>query len=314
MSIFDKLKSLFERRDKISGTEIMEIVCEIAAVLNAACGGDHCAKCFTPKPRVMHKMGLKFQKPDVRDLKRFIDRSAPVAQSVDLRPGMPPVYDQGQLGSCTANAISGAVQYLCMKEKYKFQFTPSRLFLYYNERVIEGTVLEDSGAELRDGLKALNSEGICPEAEGDGTNPDWLWPYSDGLIKFRLQPPAQCYKDAVLHKAIKYESVPLDANAMRQCLSEGFPVIIGINVYSSFESQQAASTGEIPMPDTSTEQLLGGHALLVVGYRADGSWIVRNSWGASWGDHGYCYLPEAYLTNPNLASDFWCLELEGDVA
>lgn len=268
-----------------------------------------------------HAFGLIKQKPDHRDFKLSRKVTGVFPASVDLRPDMPPVYDQGQLGSCTANAIAGAIEYLCLKQNYKWKFTPSRLFIYYNERVVEGSVFQDAGASLRDGLKVVNSQGVCPEAEGDGSNPDWLWTYSDNQIKFRLQPPSQCYKNALMHKALKYESVPLDANAIKTCVAAGFPVVFGISVYSSFESGSANTTGVIPMPDTSTESLLGGHALLVVGYMPGASiagadpntayFIFRNSWNTTWGCEGYGFINEAYLTDPDLASDFWAIELIG---
>lgn len=270
-----------------------------------------------------HSFGLIKGKPDHRDFKLSRPTISPsdLPISVDLRPQMPPVYDQGQLGSCTANAIAGAVQYLCVKNAYKWAFTPSRLFIYYNERVVEGTVLQDAGADLRDGLKVLNSQGVCPEAMADGSNPGWLWPYSDGPVKFRLQPPSQCYRDALLHKAVKYESVPLDATTMQSLLVEGLPVIFGIQVYASFESDSANTTGVIPMPDVSSEELLGGHALLAVGYMpgsmiagADATknyFIFRNSWNTTWGAEGYGFIPFDYLTDSSLGSDYWCCELIG---
>jgi C1A family cysteine protease len=264
-------------------------------------------------PQTKYAYGWKAQRPDKRDLKLSLPHisTADLPASVDLRPSMPPVYDQGQLGSCTANAIAAAVQYLCMKANYKWPFTPSRLFIYYNERVMEGTVLTDSGAQLRDGLTALNKQGICPEAEGDGTTPDWLWPYSDNQLQFRLPPPAQCYKDAVLHAATKFEACPLDAPTMQSTLAQGLPIIFGITVYSSFEGGTVATDGMVPMPNTDTESVLGGHALLCVGYETINNelyFIFRNSWSASWGVNGYGYIPAAYLTDPDLASDFWVLQ------
>lgn len=264
--------------------------------------------------------GLKRQQLDFRDLKvsrpSLADESLPASADI-IRPKMPPVYDQGQLGSCTANAIAAAIEYCLIAQQYPYPFTPARLFIYYNERLVEGTVGMDAGAELRDGLKVVNSQGVCPESDINGKHQDWWWTYSDNQIKFRLHPSQSCYKDALLHKSVKYEAVDLDANQIKTLLAAGHPVIFGISVYSSFESDSAAKTGIIPMPATS-ESLLGGHALLAVGYtRAlpDGTTatedyvIFRNSWADTWGDKGYGYIPMSYLTNANLASDFWTIEI-----
>src|SRR6202140_1733769 len=118
---------------------------------------------------------------------------------VDLRQSCPAVYDQGQLGSCTANGIAGAIQFDRMKQNLKPDFTPSRLFIYYNERVIEGTVNSDSGAQIRDGIKSVASLGVCPEPE---------WPYR--IAKFASKPPARAYNDARLDRAVSYQSIVQD--------------------------------------------------------------------------------------------------------
>lgn len=277
-----------------------------------------------------HAYGWIKQSVDERDVKltRPVALKTDLPPSVDLRPQMPPPYDQGQLGSCSANAIAAAVEYYCIKTDYKWKFTPSRLFMYYNERALEGTIDQDAGAELRDGLKSLNLNGICPETEGDGTKPDWLWPYSDGPDLFKQKPPEACYKDSVLHEALKYEAVPPNAAAVMTVLAAGIPIIFGIPVYSSFESASVAACGVVPLP-SSRDQLQGGHAVLAVGYFnklpptvlaaakkarrtvAGGAYVlVRNSWGSDWGDGGYFYLPlSAYMCK--LGDDFWALEAVG---
>jgi C1A family cysteine protease len=234
--------------------------------------------------------------PDFRDFAYEKTAKTTLPTQVDLRSQMPPVYDQGQIGSCTANAWAGAVEYLWIKKKQ--EFTPSRLFIYYNERLIEGDVKTDGGAQIRDGGKTLATQGVCYESS---------WPYTKN---FATKPSTKCYTAALGHKAQQYSRVNQDSTSIKTALSNGDPVVIGISVYESFESDSAAQTGIIPMPQKS-EQLLGGHALLVVGYDDTKQWfIVRNSWGASWGSAGYCFLPYAYLTNSNLASDFWVLQSE----
>jgi C1A family cysteine protease len=215
----------------------------------------------------------------------------------DLRAKCPPVYDQGQLGSCTANAIAAAVEFDLMKEK-KNVFIPSRLFIYYNERVMEGTVDSDSGAQIRDGVKSVASKGDCPEK---------LWPYD--INKFTEKPPQSCFKEGVKHKAVQYQRVIRDLNQMKGCMASGYPFVFGFSVYQSFESQQVAKSGHASMPAPG-EKAVGGHAVVAVGYDDSQNWfIVRNSWGTGWGMKGYFTLPYAYLLNESLSDDFWTIRI-----
>jgi len=237
--------------------------------------------------------------PDHRDLKYVSLMSVDTLPvSVDLRPYCPPIYDQGNLGSCTANAISAAIEFDQFKQKLKFPFVPSRLFIYYNERVIEGSVKSDSGAMIRDGIKTVAKQGAPPEK---------YWPYIES--KFRKKPTATSYKKATYYTVTKYQSVGQTVDEMKACLSSGFPFVFGFTVYESFESQTVAQTGIVSMP-TPNESVLGGHAVLCVGYNdATQRFIVRNSWGDSWGQHGYFEMPYAYLANPDLSDDFWVVNV-----
>lgn len=238
--------------------------------------------------------GWKPQKPDFRD-RKFTFEVMKLPPSIDYRPECPAVYNQGDLGSCTANAIAFLCEFDWMKEKKPNLYIPSRLFIYYNERVIEGTVDSDSGAELRDGIKSLNKWGFCPES---------LWPYD--INEFAVKPPADAYSTALKEIVKQYGSIEQNQTAMQTALVTGFPIVIGFTVYESFMSEQVASTGIVPMPGPN-ESVVGGHAVAIVGYNEQG-WIVRNSWGTDWGMQGYFIMPYQYFTDPNLASDLWCVE------
>lgn len=241
--------------------------------------------------------------PDHRDL-RFSPRvvtllAAALPAVVDLAPLCPPVYDQGQLGSCTGNAIAAALQFDRMRQKLP-DFTPSRLFIYYNERAMEGTISSDSGGQIRDGIKSVATQGDCPETQ---------WPYDPS--QFAVTPPQPCYDDAVKYKAVKYQAVAQDVGDMKACLAGGDPFVFGFNVHQSFETTAVAQTGIVPMPGYSWwDREVGGHAVLAVGYDdSEARFKVRNSWGTDWGQAGYFTIPYAYLADPDLASDFWTIQL-----
>ena len=242
--------------------------------------------------------------PDHRDFtyaapRRVVESLPP---SIDLRGQCPDVYDQGDLGSCTGNAIAGALEFDMMKQG-ETPATPSRLFIYYNERVMEHTVGSDAGAAIRDGIKSVAKQGACLEGQPGDAPP--AWPYVIG--SFAAAPPRACYADAKNHKSISYQSITQNLADMKGCVAEGYPMIFGFAVFEAFESAAVKQTGNVPMPG-SNDKTIGGHAVLAVGYDDEERvFIVRNSWGPDWGDHGYCYMPYAYLLDNNYADDFWTI-------
>lgn len=251
--------------------------------------------------------------PDARDhyfaVKPATMRKLPA--TVDLRPGCPSVYDQGNIGSCTANAIAGAIEFERRKAKQKPGFTPSRLFIYYNERSMEGSVANDAGAHIRDGIKSVNKQGVCAEK---------MWAYDDTAAvsdggpwpagaKPAQKPPKTCYAAALAYQAIQYQRVMPILGQMRGCLAEGNPFVFGFTVYASLYDGNGAPRKVVPLP-ASRDRVLGGHAVLAVGYKdAAQQFIVRNSWGPHNQDKGYFYMPYSYLTDSNLADDFWVIRL-----
>jgi C1A family cysteine protease len=234
--------------------------------------------------------------PDNRDHVYGAVRKIPakLPASVDLRPLCSKVEDQGDLGSCTANALAGALEFLMMKDKVKFS-DMSRLFIYYNERVMENSVKTDSGAMIRDGIKTMAKQGVCREKS---------WPYD--ITKFAKKPSKACYTEALDHQILSYARLGT-LDEMRACLADGFPFVFGFSVYDGFESQQVATSGILNMP-AQGERMQGGHAVLAVGYDDKAKRvIVRNSWGADWGMKGYFTMPYEYVADRNLSDDFWTI-------
>ncbi|HEY1462018.1 MAG TPA: C1 family peptidase [Terriglobales bacterium] len=237
--------------------------------------------------------------PDHRDLTyaapaEFL-RALPTM--VDLRTQCPPVYDQGQLGSCTGNSIAGAIQFEQIKQKSK-NFIPSRLFIYYNERAMENTINSDSGAQIRDGMKVVAKQGAPPETD---------WPYN--ITEFTDKPSAVAYKGGQKNRVLSYQRVSRTLSQFKGCLASGYPFVFGFTVYDSFESASVANSGQASMPQPG-EQVVGGHAVCAIGYDDKNQWfIVRNSWGPDWGMSGYFTLPYQYLLEENLSSDFWTIRM-----
>lgn len=214
-------------------------------------------------------------------------------------------YDQGSIGSCVSNSICATFK---LQESLPLSVEPSRLFHYYAVRSFEHAIGEE-GAYISDGFTILDSShtGVCSETK---------WPYITSRENTR--PPSVCFTEAKLNHLTTWAGVATGTsfvNDLKQVLVSGKAVVIGIAVYESFESDTANSTGMIPMPDTKTESLLGGHAIAVVGYDdAKSAFLLLNSWGTTWGtthpanvsdpsNKGYCYLPYAYVSNDSLCDE-----------
>jgi C1A family cysteine protease len=275
LGIFNKIKQLF----KSPVEELLE------ERLNA-----------TSTPR--YHLGCLPSLPDHRDFKFIASvATASLPASVDLRPQFPMVpFDQGRLGSCVAQATAAAIQFDRYKQK-KISYTPSRLFIYYNARALQGQVNEDAGTTVTSAMKTVNHDGACSESN---------WTYN--IAKFAVKPSAKAYREALKAQVVAYYRLNNTLDEMKTCLASGFPFVCGVTVYGSFISHTTAVSGDVPIP-SKTEPLLGGHAILIVGYDdATGKFIGRNSWGTNWGKQGYFTIPYEYLTNPSLAWDFWVIK------
>lgn len=220
---------------------------------------------------------------------------APPATFVDLRKSMPAVVNQGSLGSCTGCGISSVFHYTALKQRSKNPYAPSKLFNYYNSRVIDGTVTKDAGSTVKTAIQSGVKFGIPPES---------LWPYI--ISKYATRPSNDAYNSGTVHKITGYSRIIQNLNQLKECLRKGLPFVFGFLVFDSFESSVVTKTGMMPMPNVDKEWVLGGHCAVAVGFDDSKQvFIVLNSWGTGWGDNGYFYMPYAYITNPNFADDFW---------
>ena len=225
-----------------------------------------------------------------RDLRFGSDPQGNIPDYRTFRKRFPTAYDQGRLGSCTANAVGGAIEYLQKLRKQPFEI-PSRLSIYYDARRLldPSYVNEDSGATLRTAIKAVADYGAPPEVD---------WPYD--IRRFAEPPPSELRSEGLLRQAIEYFRIPDGSIAqMEACIAGGFPFVFGISVYQNF-----FPNWEAVVPNPSGDEL-GGHAMLGVGYsRHTRRFLVRNSWGPEWGNHGFAWLSYEYMAE---AWDIWTL-------
>jgi len=233
-----------------------------------------------------------------------VNSPAKLPTSVSLLNRCPEPYDQSVLGSCTGNALAMTIDILensatnistsastttTPSPTATSAFRPSRLFIYYNERAVEGDVADDSGADEMDGLNYTAQYGVCSET---------TWPYD--VKQFAVKPPQQAYTEALKHKIVGVHNIPKNKdflNSIKAALALGLPVTAGFVVYESFMSDQVAKTGIVPIPKKG-EKCEGGHEICIIGYDdSKQELLIRNSWGSGWGQHGNFVVTYAFVNS-----------------
>lgn len=232
-----------------------------------------------------------------KTLPRLAKISAPCRLSkASMRDAWPPIYDQGSIGSCTANAFCACYKFVNSKK----DFEPSRMYVYYKERMMElspGGVISDSGAYAADGRKWAHDHGVCAE---------YLWPYD--VSKVNAAPPAHCESDAYWHKIGDSLAIVHDQfNSVKWCICNGEPVMLAFGVYQSFMGIGKDGVAPIPHPknyedyNDPQDAFQGGHEVAIMGFDdAAQRFTVANSWGAEWGDGGFYYMPYDFFNNSKL--------------
>lgn len=247
----------------------------------------------------LSKFNLNFrrQPKDPRDLKLHQIITAPIDEStlpkkVDLRADWK-ILDQGSLGSCVSNSVAACIRHARIRDK-RTVYDPSRLYIYWFGRFIEGTVSEDSGLYVRDAYKAVDTYKVCSENN---------WPYN--IDRFTDKPAPHAVAAASTHNGFKYIAVPQDRVMIKKNLADGYPISFGADLWEDFMSAEVARTGKVPMPDF-TQESIGGHCMSIIGYDDDAKvFIIANSWSTTWGDGGFAYIPYDYILNKDHVSDFW---------
>lgn len=237
-----------------------------------------------------NKLGYIFDIKDKRDFTTlpYLKLTKSYPATVDLTPGFSPIEDQGNLGSCTANAAIGALEYL-ENQAYGKYLNASRLFLYKVTRNLMG-LTGDSGASMRDTAKAIRLFGVCPEK---------VKPYKT-TSGWDTEPTAFMYAYALSYQPIDFYKVT-GIDDIKQTLASKLPIIFGFDVYWD----NVPDDGILTMPDLDNDEPAGGHAVVACGY--DEKYLFfRNSWGKSWGINGYGRMPWDYVIL-GIARDFWVL-------
>ena len=215
------------------------------------------------------------------------------------------VYDQGSLHCCTANALCSAYGLELMRQSmesnsvYEY-FDSSRLFLYYNSRLYDETTDRNTGVSVRHAFKSMKKYGLCTEAS---------WPYDEQ--NFSVEPSSSCYQEGLGNSIANYSRLDQDIDEFRACLKAGYPFTVGFKIYSSFWNLENNISWLMPVPtdDEIRQEKPLLHTVLAVGYDDDTQRItILNSWGRSFGNDGYFYMPYEYILNNKRAFDFWKIE------
>ena len=237
---------------------------------------------------------VKADAEDFRDL-LYTPTSDILRKQVDLRQWASPIENQSNLGSCVGNSIAGAYELLLNQNMPAQSITLSRLFIYYNSRVLEETVAIDSGAYIRDGVKSLKKYGICSEQS---------WPYN--VDKFTEKPSDEAYTDAKKRNIKNYFKI-LTLDNILDALNHNHPIVSSLLVYSGFHKVSPIET-TLSMPEEN-EEPIGGHAMCIVGYDIPRKVILaRNSFGPDWCREGYCWIPFEYVRNEFM--DNWIFDID----
>jgi C1A family cysteine protease len=256
-------------------------------------------------PKLRHLLARDVE--DSRDYLYTLPRhhfTHPLPAKVDLRAKCSPVWNQGGLGTCTAHAVAAAFTYEQRMQGMR-PINPSRLFIFFNERRITGQRGLTPVLYLRHALKAVTKNGVCHES---------AWPYTEDPKKVRAKPSKDAFAAASTRKVFEYHRIPGSPKSstllryLKRCLADGSPIVFGISIYASFETDETRKSGIMPTPDTQHERFMGGHAVMAVGYDDHKKAVlVRNSWGPAWGIKGHFWVPYKLITNPKLAHDFWTI-------
>ena len=244
--------------------------------------------------------------PDSRDYVyslRQHELRVPLPERIDLRPRCSRVLDQGSIGTCTAHAVAAAYAFEQRRQGIRV-ISPSRLFIYYNERVLTHQRSLNCVVRLRDAIKVMNKIGVCSES---------LWPYCEDHKVLRKKPPTVAFEAAAKHQIVGYHRIPIGSltpamflKHLKHILADRCPFLFGFLLYESFETDEVKRNGIMPVPDKRHEKLLGGHAVMAVGYDdRKKAVLVRNSWGQNWGIRGYFWMPYKLISDPEFAHDFW---------
>lgn len=245
-------------------------------------------------PIKYNRYGCNNDCKDKRDFQYTPQKEICLERIFTLCKKMPPILNQGKLGSCAINSICNVIRYCEMIEDKDYSKQLSSLFVYYNVRNMEGNVNEDSGAQIRNVLKSINTHGACYEK---------TWP--NNITQFAEKPTPSCYKEGKDHRTIRYERITQDITHIKYAIQSGFPVVFGLSVFESIEQKSVIKFGIIPFPLNGSKKI-GNHCAICCGW--DDSrrlFTIMNSWGTNWGDNGYGYISYDYLSNPNFARDFW---------